>query len=73
MSAFSDAERADLDSQRLGGWRLPGRTDEQAPQSRPLGASATAKKQAPGVGHRGLETRLPDVDIRHAQGVALLT
>jgi hypothetical protein len=38
---------------------------------RPSEASAMAKKQAPGFGHRGLEACLPDVYIRHAQGVAL--
>ena len=31
-----------------------------------------AKKQAPGLGQRGLEPRLPDVHIRHVQSLALL-
>ena len=47
----------------------PGR---KAPQFKAIGASARAKKQAPGFGHRGLKASLPDIHIRHAQGVALL-
>ncbi len=42
-------------------------------QFKAIDASATTKKQAPGCGYRGLEADLPDVHIRHAQGVALLT
>ena len=46
--------------------------DEEGPWPRTVGGSA-AKKQASGLSHRGLEARLPNIDIRHAQGVALLT
>src|SRR5262249_24153833 len=35
--------------------------------------ASSAKKLAPGFGHACLEARLPDVNVRHAQFVALLT
>src|SRR5215813_13955652 len=38
-----------------------------------LTLASSAEKQAPGFGHGCLEARLPDVDVRHAQFVALLT